>query len=66
MNRFLHPSSSNVIRFPTLDRAGSPPTTDPGAPWRALTHALVMEKHRRGELEPGIVEALLVAAGVAP
>jgi hypothetical protein len=34
------------------------------SPWDELTSALVMENNRCGTLNPGIVEAFLVAAGL--
>ena len=34
------------------------------SPWDELTSVLVMENNRRGTLNPGIVEAFLVAAGL--
>jgi hypothetical protein len=52
-------NSSSVIPF---RRPGADP--DPNQAWRHLTKSLVMEKHRRGELDPAIVEALLQAAGL--
>jgi hypothetical protein len=36
----------------------------PASPWDELTSVLVMENNRRGTLNPGIVEAFLVAAGL--
>jgi hypothetical protein len=53
--------SSNVIHF---RRPGADP--DPRQAWRHLTKCLVMEKHRRGELDPAIVEYLLAGVGLNP
>jgi hypothetical protein len=36
----------------------------PASPWSELTGALIMEKHRRGTLDPGIVEAFLAAVNI--
>lgn len=36
----------------------------PAPPWSELTGALIMENHRRGTLDPGIVEAFLVAVNI--
>lgn len=40
------------------------PRSDTAAAFAALTGALIMEKHRRGTLEAGIVEAFLVAVNI--
>ena len=52
-------NSSNVIPF---RRPGVDP--DPHQAWQHLTKSMVMEKHRRGELDPAIVEALLQGVGL--
>lgn len=38
----------------------------PVDPWQHLTAQIVMEKHRRGELDPAVLEALLSASGMQP
>lgn len=43
-----------------------PQTTDPVRAFRALTHGLVMKQLKAGTLAPGVVEALLVGAGIEP
>ncbi len=65
MKSLLPPQPPNVIRFPASQRPIAAPA-DSTAPRRALTHALVMDQHRRGVLAPGVVEALLIGAGVDP
>jgi hypothetical protein len=51
-------SSANVIRFPTKLK------TDRNSPFDELTAVLVMERHRRGELDPAILAALLASIGL--
>ena len=55
------PRDNNIISFP-----GTPKPESFQRAYQRLTHALVMDKARRGELDPAIVEALLIGAGVAP
>jgi hypothetical protein len=38
----------------------------PPNPWHELTAELVKAKAARGELEPALLDALLLAAGVTP
>ena len=38
----------------------------PSDPWQKLTAQLVMEKHRRGELDARLLEYLLVGVGLQP
>jgi hypothetical protein len=42
------------------------PATDPARAFCALTHGLVMKQFKAGTLAPGVVEALLVGAGIEP
>jgi hypothetical protein len=49
----------NVVPFP--DR---PAIHDKQLAWRQLTKSVFMEKFRRGELEPAVIEALLECAGL--
>lgn len=66
MKSFLPNLPPNVIRFPVAQRPSALAPTDSAAAYRALTHALVMDQHRRGVLATGIVEALLIGVGVEP
>ena len=59
-NRPQYHRASNVV---FLRR---PPVADPGPAYQALTHRLVMEKHRRGELPASLLEYLLAGAGLQP
>jgi hypothetical protein len=43
-----------------------PPTIDPVQALQSLTYRLVMEKARRGTLEPALVEYLLLGVGMHP
>jgi hypothetical protein len=51
-------SGANVIAFP-----GATCRLDPSA---QLTTAMVLERHRAGTLDAGIVAALLAGCGVSP
>ena len=51
------------LQQPLLRRAASRAAL-PASPWEELTGVLIMENHRRGTLDPGIVEAFLVAVGI--
>ena len=66
MKSLVPPLPPNVIRFPASQRPSTPDHAHSGAPWRALTHDLVMSKARSGDLDPAIVEYLLAGCGVTP
>ena len=54
--------TNNVVTL----RPRTAPQPVPADPWQRLTAKLVMEKHRRGELPPALIEYLLAAAGLQP
>lgn len=63
----LQRDGSNVVAFPVPSSQARTTRTAPGAdPWRAYTRTLILAKASRGELEPGILEALMDNAGVEP
>jgi hypothetical protein len=66
MKPALPPQTSNVIRFPSSERPSLRVCPDSASPWHALTHALVMDRARKGTLDPAVVEALLIGVGVEP
>lgn len=51
---------SNVIDLPRRARLAGPTAST----FDQLTAVLIMERHRRGELDPAIVEALLAGVGL--
>jgi hypothetical protein len=63
----LHPPSPeaqqrrgyNVIPFPNI-----PQSDAPAAEWSRLTARLVLDQHRRGVLDPRILEYLLAGVGL--
>ena len=61
-------NSNNVMPFKPRRRVAAhginSPSSDTGAAFDRLTAALVMDKHARGELDPGIVAALLAGVGL--
>ncbi len=58
---------SNVVPlFPSTTRTERREASSTSNPWQHLNHVMVMKQAREGSLNPNVVEALLVAAGVAP
>jgi hypothetical protein len=51
---------TNVVSFPRRRRSA---TAERTSAFDDLTVALIMERHRRGELDPAIVAALLQGCG---
>ena len=66
MNKRTNYNTGNVVPIRAgLRSIGAAGRRDPAADaFNELTAALVMERHRRGELEPGVVEALLAGIGL--
>jgi hypothetical protein len=59
-------NNANVVPFPRDTRRGRAIDHRHASPFDRLTAALVMERHRRGELEPAVLEALLAGVGLVP
>jgi hypothetical protein len=61
---YISRTDANVVRFPHFCQPEA--AQDTASAFRSLTRSLILAKASRGELEPGILEALLDNAGVTP
>jgi hypothetical protein len=59
------PAKGNILEFPATTSVRLRQASE-GNPWQRLTADLVKAKAARGDLEPAVLDALLLAAGVAP